>query len=126
MEVERTYLLGTGKPYTGTWNRPYVIFAPTRGGGGPVFGFADGFFPHDCGGSCGAAELLKTPAYLQELRKFELAWFIPYVERMAAGENFTVDELQRLYHQNTGRQMEASSDDGHFSFMERPSENEVS
>jgi hypothetical protein len=59
------------------------------------------------------------------LQQFELAWFIPYVERMAAGENFTADELQSIYFKHTGREMEASSGTGHFRFMDRPNENEI-
>jgi hypothetical protein len=125
MEAGRSYLLGTGQPYAKTWNRPYVIFTPACNGRGPVLSFADGFFPHDCGGSCEAAEVLKRPAYLQMLWKLELGWIIAYIERMAAGENLTVDELQQVYYQHTGRQMEVSSDAGEFRFMARPNENGV-
>jgi hypothetical protein len=120
MKAGPSYLLGTGKPYPKTWNRPYIIYTPVGDARGPVFGFLDGFFPHDCGGSCPAADVLQRPFYLQMLRDFELAWLIPYLERMAAGESFTVDQLQSIYHQHTGRQMEASSDAGQFKFMARP------
>jgi len=83
MEAGQSYLLGMGKPYPGTWNRPYVTFTPACSGRPLVFGFADGFFPHDCGGSCEAADVLKRPAYLRMLREFDLAWLIPYAERLS-------------------------------------------
>ena len=125
MAAGHTYLLGTGKQYPRTWNRPYVTLTVASDGRKPVLGFADGFLPHDCGGSCDPADVLRRPAYLQRLRELGLGWFLPYIERMAAGENFTVDEFQRVYYQHTGRQMEASSDTGHFRFIERPNENDV-
>jgi hypothetical protein len=54
------------------------------------------------------------------LQQFELAWFVPYIERMARGESFTIDELQTIHNQHTGHRMEASLPSGQFGFMECP------
>src|SRR5215475_8002912 len=69
MAAGHTYLLGTGKQYPRTWNRPYVTLTVASDGRKPVLGFADGFFPHDCSGSCDAADVLKRRAYLQRHRQ---------------------------------------------------------
>jgi len=120
MEPKLSYLLAVGQPYPGTSNRPYLMFTPAGVGTEPFIGFIDGFFPHDCGGACIPADVLKRPVYLDMLRQFGLAWFISYIERMATGECFTLDELQRVYSDHMGHKMETSSATGHFSFMERP------
>jgi hypothetical protein len=119
MSAELGYLLGMGDCYPNSWNRHYLVFLPANDHADARICVADGFFPHDCGGDFTPSRFLNTPFCVRRLHELDLAWFIPYLNRMAAGERFTADEMQRVYFDHMGRYMEVSAD-GQFRFMERP------
>ena len=62
--------------------------------------------------------MLETERLMNILVQLDLAWFVPYVERMARGEQVGLEEVDAAYRDRYGHGMESSpAPPLRFSFM---------
>ncbi len=116
MRSELSYLLAHGKQQQ-SLNCPFVTFTPAELPAEAFVGIYDGFFAYDPGGECEPEFILRTPGLIRRLRELELAWFLPLIERLAAGKAVSLDEVQDGFRKQTGREMETSKRPYRFAFM---------
>jgi hypothetical protein len=114
-----SYLLAHGKQQTGSLNCPFVTFTPADDAAEAFIGMYDGFVPYDPGGECPPRLVLDAPVNLQMLHELGLKWFLPFLERMAAGELIAIEDLQHAFRVENGRDMEVSGRPYNFGFMNR-------
>ncbi len=101
MSQERTcYLLSVGHPGFQSGYTPAVIYHPT-----PVFRpieINDGLGPHSTGGAFTYSEALARRKWIEERNA---GWFLPFLERLAKGEDVPIGEIQKAYLELFGKDL---------------------
>ena len=94
-----TYLITGNHPGFQSYYTPAVTYEPDADR--PI-GFCDGFGAHAPGGAYGYTEALQKRRWLEQLNA---KWFVPFLERLARGEEVPVEEIQKAYFDLFGKQL---------------------
>ena len=94
------YLISANHPGFYTMSRPMVAYCPDE----PAYpiDIGEGYGPHCLGSSYSFRDALENRRWLEEANA---SWFIPFLERLAAGEQVPIEEIQEAYRLLFGKEM---------------------
>jgi hypothetical protein len=103
-----SYLVArAAEKFPGDWNKPTITYSPPAKEGDELWiGVYEGRHGHDNGGETSAKNVLERPGLLGIVEMAGGMWFVPMIQRMAAGEHVTLDELSSEYRRVHGTEIE--------------------
>ena len=92
------YLLSAGHPGFQSYYTPAVAYHP----GQAVVEINDGFGAHATGAAFSYSEALAKRKWIEERNA---GWFIPFLERLAKGQDVPIREIQKAYFELFGKDL---------------------
>ena len=111
MTPERiTYLVArAAERFPGDWNKPVITYSPPVNEGDEHWiGVYEGRHGHDNGGETSPKNVLERPGLLRIVEMAGGMWFLPMIQRMAAGGQITLEQLSTEYRKVYGSDIQSA------------------